>query len=156
MFIAGGATTPKIPRLSSIDPASFYNGKLGNNSSMQRGRGRPPGAKNKVPPEAKAKSPKLGSKPQGTAPPPNTEVPKSPNKSSKNGPIYHNAHKLHLQQEKAKALAAATASMASTSATAVIRGIVLIFMLILKFQICRWASSNVVGIICPPSCNRAN
>jgi len=118
---SSGATTPKIPRLSSIDPASFYNGKHGNNSSMQRGRGRPPGAKNKVPPEAKAKSPKLGSKPQGTAPPPNTEVPKSPNKSSKNGPIYHNAHKLHLQQEKAKALAAATASMASTSATAVIR-----------------------------------
>ena len=86
---------------------------------MQRGRGRPPGAKNKVPPEAKAKSPKLSSKPQGTATLPNTEVPKSPNKSSKNGPIYHNAHKLHLQQEKAKALAAATASMASTSATAV-------------------------------------
>ena len=100
---------------------------------MQRGRGRPPGAKNKVPPEAKAKSPKLNSKPQGTATLPNTEVPKSPNKSSKNGPIYHNAHKLHLQQEKAKALAAATASMASTSATAVIRGIVLILMLILKF-----------------------
>ena len=79
---------------------------------MQRGRGRPPGAKNKVPPEAKAKSPKspkMSSKLLG-----NTEVPKSP-KSAKNGPIYHNAHKLHLAQEKAKALAAATASMASAS-----------------------------------------
>ena len=110
--MVGGSTTPKIPRLSSIDPASFYNGKHRNNSSMQRGRGRPPGAKNKVPPEIKAKSPKLGSKS------PNSEVPKSPSKSAKHGgPIYHNAHKLHLAQEKAKALAAATASMASLTST---------------------------------------
>ena len=78
---------------------------------MQRGRGRPPGAKNKVPPEIKAKSPKLGSKS------PNSEVPKSPSKSAKHGPIYHNAHKLHLAQEKAKALAAAAASMASSQAS---------------------------------------
>ena len=86
---------------------------------MQRGRGRPPGAKNKVPPEVKAKSPKMNSKPQNMVG--SLEFPKSPSKITKNGPIYHNAHKLHLEQERAKALAAATASMASTS-TAVSRG----------------------------------
>ena len=83
---------------------------------MQRGRGRPPGAKNKVPPEVKAKSPKspkMSSKTIGGS----TEIPKSTNKISKNGPIYQNAHKLHLAHEKAKALAAATASMASASMT---------------------------------------
>ena len=80
---------------------------------MQRGRGRPPGAKNKVPPEVKAKSPKMSSKTIGGS----TEIPKSTNKISKNGPIYQNAHRLHLANEKAKALAAATASMASASMT---------------------------------------
>jgi len=113
---SSGGSTPKIPCLSSIDPVSFYNGKHKNNSSMQRGRGRPPGAKNKVPPEVKAKSPKspkMSSKTIGGS----TEIPKSTDKISKNGPIYQNAHKLHLAHEKAKALAAATASMASASMT---------------------------------------
>ena len=94
--------TPKLPRLSSIDPASFYNGKLhkSNKTNMpgniQRGRGRPPGAKNKTEQGAKSKT-----------------IPTSPSKSTKTGPIYQNAHKLHLAQEKAKALAAAAASFSS-------------------------------------------
>lgn len=110
-----GPSTPKIPRLSSIDPASFYNGKSKNkgSNSHSRGRGRPPGAKNKVPPEAKAnKSPKTsGSSPFMAA--------SSPTKSVKTGPIYQNAHKLHLAQEKAKALAAAAASFANNGSSTI-------------------------------------
>merc|ERR1712083_1092995 len=46
-----------------------------------------------------------------------TEIPKSTNKISKNGPIYQNAHRLHLANEKAKALSVVTSSMASASMT---------------------------------------
>ena len=57
------SSTPKIPRLSSMDSTNaFYNGKAKSKvmtyHQQQRPRGRPPGAKNKVPPEAKSKSPK--------------------------------------------------------------------------------------------------
>ena len=109
---SSSSTTPKIPRLSSMDTNTFYNGKSKTNSKVmsyhqqQRPRGRPPGAKNKVPPEAKAKSPKhVPSSPSR----PNNPAAVSP-KVSKSGPIYQNAYKMHLEQEKAKALEAAMRS----------------------------------------------
>ena len=116
----------KIPRLSSIDTASFYNGKHKSTSKVStaphRPRGRPPGAKNKIPPEAKAnKSPKTSTGPASPQISQNmnltssaynpTSIPMSPTK--KTGPIYQNAHRIHLEQEKAKALAAANAQMSS-------------------------------------------
>ena len=108
---SASSSTPKIPRLSSMDANTFYNGKSKTNSKVmsyhqqQRPRGRPPGAKNKVPPEAKAKSPKHV--PSSPSRPSNPAV--SP-KVSKSGPIYQNAYKMHLEQEKAKAIEAAMKS----------------------------------------------
>jgi hypothetical protein len=133
-----GMSASKSPKI--MDPSTFYSKKSSKMSSTlasssasaaasqqftsfqnQRPRGRPPGARNKVPPEAKAnKSPKVS-----VTPP----VSSSPSKSfsspkvSKSGPIYQNAHKLHLAQEQAKqkatlvATTSTTTSAASTSST---------------------------------------
>ena len=109
---SGPSSTPKIPRLSSIDPASFYNGSNNKNhkSSGQKPRGRPLGSKNVLPPKAKPKSsPKHAPTPPSSG---GNSLLTSPTKN-KSGPIYQNAHKLHLAQEKAKALAAAAATMTS-------------------------------------------
>ena len=119
-----GPSTPKIPRLSSIDPASFYNGNKHHKSTGQKPRGRPLGSKNVIPPKPKAKSPKHHAAPPASPGPYHNKVSPasglvSPTKSNKSGPIYQNAHKLHLAQEKAKALAATMASRTLPSAAAV-------------------------------------
>ena len=111
----GPSTTPKIPRLSSIDPASFYNGSNNKNhkSTGQKPRGRPLGSKNVLPPKSKPKSsPKHAPTPPSPGGGGSSGLLASPTKN-KSGPIYQNAHKLHLAQEKAKALAAAAATMTS-------------------------------------------
>ena len=145
---ASSSSTPKIPRLSNMESSTttnngFFreNGSKPNKSSkvmayhqQQRPRGRPPGAKNKVPPEAKqARSPKhipTSSSPSrnntntsittNNSPSNVTNNSNSTNpiitanispKVSKSGPIYQNAYKLHLEQEKAKALKEAATAM---------------------------------------------
>ena len=114
---AGPSMTPKIPRLSStvIEQNTFYNGKTKSRvmayHQQQRPRGRPPGAKNKVPPEAKAKSPKHVPSSPSRPNNPTVVISSLPSsKVSKSGPIYQNAYKMHLEQEKAKAIEAAMKS----------------------------------------------
>lgn len=87
------STTPK--RLS-LDPASFYATPKANKAGSKP-RGRPPGTKNKEkPPPPSVENPTASTLLPSTSPVKN---------GLKNGPIYQNAHKLHLEQEKAKAMA---------------------------------------------------
>ena len=134
---ASSSSTPKIPRLSNMAESSTNNGFFRENGKpnkskvmayhqQQRPRGRPPGAKNKVPPEAR-QSPKhipsssspsrntntISTNPSNATSNSNTPISTgdiSP-KVSKSGPIYQNAYKLHLEQEKAKALKEAATAM---------------------------------------------
>merc|ERR1711997_855420 len=78
-------------------------------------RGRPPGAKNKESSKhhVKTSSPKAASHHLSSK----GSSPVSPSKTVKTGPIYQNAHKLHLAQEKAKALAAAASALPPATAT---------------------------------------
>ncbi len=119
------STTPSV----SMDAASFYNGgvpklkiKTGaggttstvtshsynHHSTTSRPRGRPPGAKNKIPPEAKAKLKSSPNNHKSSAASSSSTAPavhrsqSLPHSSPNKKPIYHDAHKSYLAQQQAK------------------------------------------------------